>query len=131
MICGGKRHSLGGTFFEPTILADVPQDAPPAQEETFGPVVPLFRFSTEEEVIKRANDSRHGLAAFFFTEHIGRAYRVAQALESGQVGVNCGLVSAEVAPFGGVKESGFGREGSKYGIDEYLYLKYTLFNYAG
>ena len=131
IICGGKRHSLGGTFFEPTILADVPPDAPPAQEETFGPVVPLFRFSTEEEVIKKANDSRHGLAAFFFTEHIGRAYRVAQALESGQVGVNCGLVSAEVAPFGGVKESGFGREGSKYGIDEYLYLKYTLFNYAG
>ena len=130
LVCGGKRHALGGTFFEPTILIDVPRDAPPTTEETFGPLLPLYRFTEEEEAVELANRSRHGLAAFFCTQNLQRAYRVAESLAAGLVGVNCGLVSSEVAPFGGIKESGFGREGSKYGIDEYLYIKYTLFNYA-
>ena len=130
LVCGGKRHALGGTFFEPTILRDVPLDAPPTTEETFGPLLPLYRFTEEKEAVELANRSRHGLAAFFCTQNLQRAYRVSEALAAGLVGVNSGLVSSEVAPFGGIKESGFGREGSKYGIDEYLYVKYTLFNYG-
>jgi succinate-semialdehyde dehydrogenase/glutarate-semialdehyde dehydrogenase len=124
VIVGGKRHALGGRFFEPTVLADVAPDALMAREETFGPVAPLFRFSTEDEAIAFANDTEFGLAAYFYGRDIGRVWRVAEALESGMVGINTGLISTEVAPFGGVKESGLGREGSKYGIEEFLEIKY-------
>ena len=122
---GGKRHALGGTFFEPTILVDVPATARLMREETFGPVAPLIRFSTTEEVIALANDTEFGLASYFYTRDIGRAWRVAEALECGMVGINEGLISTEVAPFGGVKQSGMGREGSKYGIEDYLEIKYV------
>jgi succinate-semialdehyde dehydrogenase/glutarate-semialdehyde dehydrogenase len=122
--CGGKRHSLGGTFYEPTILLDVPAGTKLMREETFGPVAPLTRFSTEEEVIAMSNDTEFGLAAYFYTRDIGRAWRVAEALEYGIVGINEGLISTEVAPFGGVKQSGLGREGSKYGIEDYVEVKY-------
>ncbi len=121
---GGKRHDLGGTFFEPTILTDVTQDMAVAREETFGPLAPLFRFSEDAEVIAMSNDTEFGLAAYFYSRDIGRIWRTAEALEYGIVGINTGIISTEVAPFGGVKESGTGREGSKYGIDEFCEIKY-------
>jgi succinate-semialdehyde dehydrogenase/glutarate-semialdehyde dehydrogenase len=124
LIAGGKRHALGHGFFQPTILADVTSDMQVAKEETFGPLAPLFRFNTEDEVIAMANDTEFGLAAYFYSRDIGRVWRVAEALETGIVGVNTGLISNEVAPFGGVKQSGLGREGSKYGMDDYLVIKY-------
>jgi len=124
VITGGKRHALGGTFFEPTILADVTQDMKVAREETFGPLAPLFRFNNDDEVIKMANDTEFGLAAYFYSRDIGRIWRTAEAVEYGIVGINTGIISTEVAPFGGVKESGTGREGSKYGLDEFLEIKY-------
>jgi len=124
VIFGGKRHELGGTFFHPTILADVTPNMLVAREETFGPVAPLFRFRTEEEAIRMANDTEFGLAAYFYSRDIGRVWRVAEAVEYGIVGINTGLISTTVAPFGGMKESGFGREGSKYGVDDFLEIKY-------
>lgn len=123
--CGGKRHFLGGTFFEPTVLTEVTPTMRIAREETFGPVAPLFRFETEEEAMALANDTPAGLAAYCYTRDLGRAWRLAEALEYGMVGINEGLISTEVAPFGGMKESGLGREGSKYGIDDYLEIKYV------
>ena len=122
---GGKRHSLGHSFFEPTILTNVTQDMAVAKEETFGPLAPLFKFDTEEEVLGYANDTEFGLASYFYSRDIGRIFRVSEALEFGLVGVNSGLISNEIAPFGGVKQSGLGREGSKYGIEDYLVIKYT------
>ena len=124
VLLGGSRHELGGTFFQPTVLTDVTTDMKVTREETFGPVAPLFRFKTEEEGIAMANDTEFGLAAYFYARDMGRIWRVGEALESGMVGINTGLISTEVAPFGGVKESGIGREGSKYGIDEFLEMKY-------
>ncbi len=124
LVLGGKRHALGGTFFEPTILRDVTPAMRMATEETFGPVAPLFRFRDEADVIAQANASEYGLAAYFYTRDVGRVWRVAEAIEAGMVGINTGLISTEVAPFGGVKQSGAGREGSHYGIDDYLELKY-------
>ena len=124
VVAGGKRHALGGTFFEPTILADVMPDMLVAREETFGPVAPLFRFKTDEDAVRMANDTEFGLAAYFYTRDIGRVWRVAEAVEYGIVGINTGIISTEVAPFGGVKESGIGREGSKYGIEDFLEIKY-------
>ncbi len=123
--CGGKPHTLGGTFFEPTILLDVTSQMRIAREETFGPVAPLFKFETEADVIRMANDTEFGLAAYFYTRDLARSWRVQEALEYGLVGVNTGLMSTEVAPFGGMKESGLGREGSRYGIDEYTEMKYV------
>jgi len=125
LVAGGKRHNLGGTFYEPTVLADVNPDALAFREETFGPVAPLFRFKTDEEVIELANRTEFGLASYFYSRDIGRIWRVAEALDYGMVGVNSGLISNEVAPFGGVKQSGLGREGSHHGIDEYLEIKYV------
>ena len=125
VLTGGARHALGGLFFEPTILVDVKQGMKVAREETFGPVAPLFRFKTEEEVVAMANATEFGLAAYFFSRDVGRVFRVAEALESGMVCVNSGLLSTEVAPFGGVKQSGLGREGSRHGLDEYLEIKYV------
>jgi len=122
---GGQRDALGGTFYQPTVLADVSADAMIFREETFGPVAPLFRFKTDEEVIELANRTEFGLASYFFSRDIGRIWRVTEALEYGMVGVNTGLISNEVAPFGGVKQSGLGREGSHHGIDEYLEIKYV------
>jgi succinate-semialdehyde dehydrogenase / glutarate-semialdehyde dehydrogenase len=122
---GGKRHALGGQFFEPTILSGVTREMRVAREETFGPLAPIFRFETEEEVIEQANDTEYGLAAYFYTENARRAWRVAEALEYGLIGHNTGLISNEAAPFGGFKQSGIGREGSKYGMDEYLEIKYV------
>jgi succinate-semialdehyde dehydrogenase/glutarate-semialdehyde dehydrogenase len=124
VVIGGHRHAKGGRFFEPTVLADVTPSMVISREETFGPVAPLFRFKTEEEALALANDTEFGLAAYFYGRDIGRVWRVAEGLESGMVGINTGLISTEVAPFGGVKESGLGREGSKYGIEEYLEIKY-------
>ena len=124
ILVGGKRHSLGGTFFEPTLLGNVSTDMKVTYEETFGPVAPLFSFKTEAQAIQMANDTEFGLAAYFYTRDIGRSWRVSEALEYGMVGVNSGLISSEIAPFGGVKESGLGREGSKYGAEEYLEIKY-------
>ncbi|MBI3699851.1 MAG: NADP-dependent succinate-semialdehyde dehydrogenase [Afipia sp.] len=124
VVTGGKRHSLGRTFFEPTILTDTKPDMLIFREETFGPVAPVFRFKAEDEAIKLANDTEFGLAAYFYGRDIGRIWRVAEALEYGMVGINEGIISTEIAPFGGVKESGNGREGSKYGIDDYLEIKY-------
>jgi succinate-semialdehyde dehydrogenase/glutarate-semialdehyde dehydrogenase len=121
---GGKRHALGGRFFEPTILTDVTPAMKVTKEETFGPVAPLVRFRTDDEAIRLANDTEFGLAAYFYARDLGRVWRVAEALESGIVGINTGLISTAEAPFGGVKESGLGREGSKYGIDEFLEIKY-------
>ncbi|MBM4212839.1 MAG: NAD-dependent succinate-semialdehyde dehydrogenase [Gammaproteobacteria bacterium] len=123
--CGGESHALGGNFFEPTVLLDVNSKMRVAHEETFGPVAPLFRFDTEDEVVRMANDTEFGLAAYFYTRDLARSWRMQEALEYGIVGVNTGLFSTEVAPFGGVKESGLGREGSRYGIDEYTELKYV------
>jgi succinate-semialdehyde dehydrogenase/glutarate-semialdehyde dehydrogenase len=124
VVVGGKRHALGGTFFEPTVLVNVTPQMAVARDETFGPVAPLFRFKTEEEAIRMANDTEFGLAAYFYARDLGRVWRVSEALEYGMVGINTGLISNEVAPFGGVKQSGFGREGSKYGIEEFLVIKY-------
>jgi succinate-semialdehyde dehydrogenase/glutarate-semialdehyde dehydrogenase len=124
LMVGGKRHALGHSFFQPTVVADVTSDMKVATEESFGPLAPLFRFTTEEDVIAMANNTEFGLAAYFYSRDIGRVWRVADALESGMVGVNTGLISNEVAPFGGVKQSGLGREGSKYGIEDYLVIKY-------
>ena len=123
---GGKRHELGGSFFEPTILTGVTTDMAVAREETFGPVAPLFRFKTEEEVIKLANDTEFGLAAYFYSRDVGRVWRVGEALEYGIVGINEGIISSEVAPFGGFKESGLGREGSHHGVEEFVEIKYML-----
>jgi succinate-semialdehyde dehydrogenase/glutarate-semialdehyde dehydrogenase len=121
---GGKPHDLGGTFFEPTILTGVTQDMAVSKEETFGPMAPLFKFENEDDVIAMANDTIFGLAAYFYAKDLSRVYKVAEALEYGIIGVNTGIISTEVAPFGGVKQSGLGREGSHYGMDEYLELKY-------
>jgi succinate-semialdehyde dehydrogenase/glutarate-semialdehyde dehydrogenase len=123
-IAGGRRHPLGGTFFQPTILADATPGMLLAGEETFGPVAALFRFDTEEDAIRMANDTEYGLAAYFYSRDIGRVWRVAEAIECGIVGINTGIISTEVAPFGGMKESGIGREGSRYGIEEFLEVKY-------
>ncbi|RZI44358.1 NADP-dependent succinate-semialdehyde dehydrogenase I [Herbaspirillum sp. HC18] len=124
VLTGGKRHALGQTFFEPTVISGVTSEMRVAKEETFGPVAPLFRFKTDEEAIALANDTEFGLASYFYSRDIGRVWRVAEGLESGMVGINTGLISNEVAPFGGVKQSGLGREGSKYGMDDYLVIKY-------
>lgn len=124
LLAGGKRHALGGTFFEPTVLAGVTQDMAVVNEETFGPLAPVVKFATEDEAIAMANDSEFGLASYFFSNNLSRVWRVAEAIESGMVCVNSGILSTEVAPFGGVKQSGLGREGSRYGIDEYVELKY-------
>ena len=121
---GGTSHSLGGNFFQPTVLLDVPHDAQLTREETFGPVAALLRFSSEEEVLTLANDTAFGLASYLYTRDIGRVWRMSEALECGMVGVNTGLISTETAPFGGIKASGLGREGSKYGINDYLEMKY-------
>ena len=126
VVVGGKRDALGGTFFEPTILTNVTPNMLVSREETFGPVAPLFKFATEAEAVHMANDTPFGLAAYFFTRDIGRCWRVAEALEYGIVGVNEGITSTEIAPFGGFKESGIGREGSHHGIDEFVEIKYTL-----
>jgi succinate-semialdehyde dehydrogenase / glutarate-semialdehyde dehydrogenase len=124
VVAGGAAHGLGGNFYQPTILANVPREAEIFRDETFGPVAPLFRFKTEAEAIEMANDTPFGLAAYFYTRDVGRIFRVAEALEYGIVGINEGIISTEVAPFGGVKASGLGREGSKYGIEDYLEIKY-------
>jgi succinate-semialdehyde dehydrogenase/glutarate-semialdehyde dehydrogenase len=124
VVFGGQSHALGGSFFEPTILVNVPRGARVSREETFGPLAPLFRFKDEDEVIAMANDTEFGLASYFYARDLSRVFRVAEALEYGMVGINTGIISNEVAPFGGVKASGLGREGSKYGIEEYLELKY-------
>ncbi len=124
LLAGGKRHALGHSFFEPTVLAGVTADMMVAREETFGPMAPLFRFKTDEEAVALANDTEFGLASYFYSRDIGRIWRVAEGLESGMVGINTGLISNEVAPFGGVKQSGLGREGSKYGIEDYQVIKY-------
>ncbi|PHV11509.1 NADP-dependent succinate-semialdehyde dehydrogenase [Chitinimonas sp. BJB300] len=124
LLAGGKRHSLGHSFFEPTIVTGVTTDMKVAREETFGPLAPLFKFDSEAEVIERANDTEFGLAAYFYARDIGRVWRVAEGLEYGMVGINAGLISTEVAPFGGVKQSGLGREGAHHGIEDYLEIKY-------
>jgi succinate-semialdehyde dehydrogenase/glutarate-semialdehyde dehydrogenase len=127
LVVGGHRHARGGRFYEPTILADVTASMLVAKEETFGPVAPLFRFKTDAEAIAMANDTEFGLASYFYGRDVARIWRAAEGLEYGMVGINTGLISTEVAPFGGVKESGIGREGSKYGIDEYVEIKYLCF----
>ena len=124
LVTGGKPHSLGGTYFEPTLLTNINEDMQLNKEETFGPVAPLFKFSTEEEIINKANDTIFGLAAYFYTNDLKRTYRVSEALEFGIVGVNTGIISTAVAPFGGVKQSGLGREGSRHGMEEFLEMKY-------
>ncbi|AMO73924.1 glutarate-semialdehyde dehydrogenase /succinate semialdehyde dehydrogenase [Pseudomonas citronellolis] len=124
VVAGGKPHALGGTFFEPTILVDVPKNALVSKDETFGPLAPVFRFKDEADVIAMSNDTEFGLASYFYARDLGRVFRVAEALEYGMVGINTGLISNEVAPFGGIKASGLGREGSKYGIEDYLEVKY-------
>ena len=129
VLTGGKRHKLGKSFFEPTVIANVTSEMLVAREETFGPLAPLFRFETEDEVVSMANDTEFGLASYFYARDLGRVWRVAERLEYGMVGVNTGLISNEVAPFGGVKQSGVGREGSYYGIEDYLVIKYI--NMAG
>jgi succinate-semialdehyde dehydrogenase/glutarate-semialdehyde dehydrogenase len=124
VIVGGKRHALGGRFFEPTLLTEVTTAMKVSREETFGPVAPLYRFKTEQEAIDMANNTEFGLAAYFYSRDVGRVFRVGEALETGMVGINVGILANEVAPFGGVKQSGLGREGSKYGIDDFLEIKY-------
>ncbi len=131
VLTGGKRHALGGTFFEPTVISGATPDMLCAREETFGPVAPLFRFTTEAEAIRLANATEFGLAAYFYSRDLARCFRVGEALEYGIVGVNTGIISNEVAPFGGVKQSGVGREGSRYGMDEYLELKYLCLGGIG
>jgi succinate-semialdehyde dehydrogenase/glutarate-semialdehyde dehydrogenase len=125
VVAGGKRHALGRSYFEPTVIAGVTPDMAVAREETFGPVAPLFKFETEEQAVAMANATEFGLACYFFTRDLGRAFRVSEALEYGQVGINAGVITTEVAPFGGMKESGMGREGSKYGCDDYVHVKYV------
>jgi succinate-semialdehyde dehydrogenase/glutarate-semialdehyde dehydrogenase len=124
VLTGGKRHEKGGQFFQPTVLANVTTDMKVTHEETFGPVAPLYRFKTEEELLKLANNTEYGLASYFYSRDIGRIWRIAEGLESGIVGINVGIISNEIAPFGGIKESGIGREGSKYGIEEFVEVKY-------
>jgi succinate-semialdehyde dehydrogenase/glutarate-semialdehyde dehydrogenase len=124
ILTGGKRHELGGLFFEPTVITGVTSDMMVTNDETFGPVAPLFKFDTEEDVIQQANDTIFGLASYFYARDLSRVYRVSEALEYGMVGINTGLISTEVAPFGGVKQSGIGREGSHHGIEDYLEMKY-------
>ncbi len=131
VLVGGQRHELGGTFFQPTVICDVTPDMAVAREETFGPVAPLFRFKDEADVIAQANATQYGLAAYFYARDLGRVFRVAEALEYGMVGVNSGIISTEVAPFGGVKESGLGREGSRHGIEEFVEIKYVLLGGLG
>jgi len=131
VLAGGERHALGGNFFQPTVLGDVPVAADIFREETFGPVAPLFRFKTEEEAIKLANDTDFGLASYFYARDVGRVFRVAEALEYGIIGINEGIISTAEAPFGGVKQSGLGREGSKYGIEDYLEVKYMALGGIG
>jgi succinate-semialdehyde dehydrogenase/glutarate-semialdehyde dehydrogenase len=126
VLTGGKPHALGGTFYEPTVLTGATADMLFTREETFGPVAPLFRFQTEEEAIRLANDTPFGLAAYFHARDIGRVWRVAEQLEFGIIGINEGIISTEVAPFGGVKQSGLGREGSHHGIEEFVEIKYML-----
>jgi succinate-semialdehyde dehydrogenase / glutarate-semialdehyde dehydrogenase len=126
VLVGGKRHALGGTFFEPTVLADVAPGSIVAREETFGPLAPVFRFRDEAEVIHLANDTQFGLASYFYARDLGRVWRVAEALEYGMVGINSGAISTELAPFGGVKESGLGREGSRHGVEEFVEIKYLM-----
>lgn len=123
-VAGGRSHALGGTFYEPTILADVTPAMKLAREEIFGPVAPLFRFKTAAEAIALANDTEFGLASYFFSRDLARVWRVAGALDVGMVGINTGIISTAVAPFGGVKQSGMGREGSRYGIEVYIDTKY-------
>ena len=125
VVIGGSRHELGGNFFQPTVVSGVTQDMKVAKEETFGPLAPLFRFDDVDEVIAMANDTIFGLAAYFYAKDLSRVYKVAEALEYGIVGVNTGIISTEVAPFGGVKQSGLGREGSHHGIEDYLEMKYV------
>ena len=124
ILCGGKPHALGGLFFEPTVITDANTSMRLAKEETFGPVAPLFRFHTEKEAIDLSNDTEFGLASYFYSNNMDRIWRVSESLEYGMVGVNTGIVSTEVAPFGGIKQSGMGREGSKYGIEPYMEIKY-------
>ena len=124
LLTGGHPHALGGTFFQPTVLADVEADMSVAVNETFGPVAPLIRFENEDEVLRMANSTPYGLASYFYARDLGRVFRVAEGLEYGMVGINTGMISTEVAPFGGIKQSGIGREGSRYGIDEYVEMKY-------
>ncbi|KAF0223703.1 MAG: succinate-semialdehyde dehydrogenase [Rhodospirillaceae bacterium] len=131
VLTGGQRHDLGGTFFQPTILTGITPSMLVAREETFGPVAPLFRFDSEEQAVRMANDTEFGLAAYFYSRDIGRCWRVSSALEYGIVGINEGIISTEVAPFGGVKESGIGREGSKYGMDDFLEIKYLCMGGLG
>ncbi len=130
-LVGGKRHELGGTFFQPTVLADVTPEMIVARDETFGPVAPLFHFTDEADVIAQANATQYGLAAYFYARDLGRVFRVAEALDYGMVGVNSGIISTEVAPFGGVKQSGLGREGSRHGIEEFVKIKYVLLGGLG
>ncbi len=130
-LVGGKRHELGGTFFQPTVLADVTPEMIVARDETFGPVAPLFHFTDEADVIAQANATQYGLAAYFYARDLGRVFRVAEALDYGMVGVNSGIISTEVAPFGGVKQSGLGREGSRHGIEEFVEIKYVLLGGLG
>jgi succinate-semialdehyde dehydrogenase/glutarate-semialdehyde dehydrogenase len=125
VVAGGARHALGGTFFQPTVLTGATPAMALAREETFGPVAPIFRFESEAEAIALANATEFGLAAYLYTRDLARTWRVTEALESGMVGVNTGLISTEVAPFGGVKASGMGREGSRYGIEDFLVVKYV------
>ena len=125
VVTGGKRAAQGGRFYEPTLLTGVTTEMKVAREETFGPVAPLFRFRTEEEALRLANDTEFGLAGYFYARDVGRVMRVAEGMETGMVGVNVGILANEVAPFGGVKQSGLGREGSKYGVDDFLEIKYV------
>ncbi|OCC04214.1 succinate-semialdehyde dehydrogenase (NADP(+)) [Labrys sp. WJW] len=131
VVAGGKRHALGHTFFEPTVVTGVTPDMLVARDETFGPLAPVFKFETEEQAVQMANDTEFGLASYFYTKDLGRAFRVAEALKYGMVGVNEGLITTEVAPFGGVKESGMGKEGSKYGIEDYIDAKYVCLGGLG
>jgi succinate-semialdehyde dehydrogenase/glutarate-semialdehyde dehydrogenase len=126
VVLGGKRHALGGLFFQPTVLTGVTPNMLVSHEETFGPVAPLIRFKTEAEAIRLANDTEFGLSGYFYSRDIGRIFRVAEQMETGIVGANVGIISTEIAPFGGVKQSGLGREGSKYGLEEYMEIKYIL-----
>jgi succinate-semialdehyde dehydrogenase/glutarate-semialdehyde dehydrogenase len=131
VLTGGGRHALGGTFFEPTVITGITPEMRVMREETFGPVAPLLRFETEAEAIRIANDTDFGLAAYFYTRDVGRVFRVSEALEFGMIGVNTGAISNEVAPFGGMKQSGIGREGSSYGVEEYLEIKYVCIGGIG
>tara|TARA_B110000196_G_C21022245_1_gene603395 strand:+ start:100 stop:978 length:879 start_codon:yes stop_codon:yes gene_type:complete len=127
IVVGGGRHSMGGTFFQPTLLVDVTPTMQITREETFGPLAPIYRFHTDDEGIKLANDTEFGLAAYFYARDVNRIWKVSEELESGIIGINTGLISTEVAPFGGVKQSGIGREGSHYGLDDYLEIKYLCY----